>query len=508
MNLMMLLEMASAGFGERVALTCGDVQLSYQELMEAARSVAGELADSGCERMATLDVSSPAVPIGLFASAWAGLPFVPLNYRLTGAELDALIERVTPAFLVTEADRVEPLSRLPDTRVVAREDFLSRARDREAMRGKLPADSSWSMDPDEIAILLFTSGTTGAPKAAVLRHKHLVSYILASVEFGSAGEDDAALVSVPPYHIAGMAAIASSIYSGRRIVQLANFSAEAWLEAARAERVSHAFVVPTMLARIVEALEGESSARLPALRALSYGGGKMPQSVIERAMRLLPDAAFANAYGLTEASSTIALLGPDDHRAALASEDPAVRQRLVSVGRPLPSVEIEIRDPLGAALPAGKRGEIFVRGEQVSGEYLGRGSTLVEEGWFPTKDGGFLDAEGYLFVDGRIDDIIVRGGENLSPGEIEETLREHAGVADCAVVGIPDERWGEAVAAVIVPRSDAPAPSEAELQSFVKERLRSSRTPERIEFRDSLPYNETVKLLRRQVRSDLVGEGR
>jgi len=508
MNLMMLLEMASAGFGERVAVKSGEISLTYAELLEASRAVAAELADSGCAHMATLDVSSPAIPIGLFASAWAGLPFVPLNYRLTGEELDALVERVTPVFLVTERERVPHLANLPDARVVARDELLDRARGgRAGTGGELPADSSWPMDPDEIAILLFTSGTTGAPKAAVLRHKHLVSYILASVEFGSASEQDAALVSVPPYHIAGMAAIASSVYSGRRIVQLPNFSAEAWIETARAEQVTHAFVVPTMLARIVDALEGQQSAGLPALRALSYGGGKMPQSVIERAMRLFPDTAFANAYGLTEASSTISLLGPDDHRAALESEEPSVRQRLISVGRPLPSVEIEIRDPIGNVVAPGTRGEIFVRGEQVSGEYLGRGSTLVEEGWFPTRDGGWLDAEGYLFVEGRIDDIIVRGGENLSPGEIEEILREHTGVSDCAVVGVPDERWGEAVAAVVVPRGGE-APSEGELQSWVKERLRSSRTPERIEFRESLPYNETGKLLRRLVRADLVGERR
>jgi acyl-CoA synthetase (AMP-forming)/AMP-acid ligase II len=499
MNLMMLLEMAASGFGDRAAVQNGSDVLTYSELFDAAGAAASELSASGCERMAALDVNSLAIPVGLFASAWAGVPFAPLNYRLTGGELDALAARIAPSYLVTEAERVKGLAHLPDTTVVAREDFLARA-----TTGKAGAPS-WSMDPDEIAVLLFTSGTTGAPKAAVLRHKHIVSYILGSVEFGASSEEDAALVSVPPYHIAGMAAIASSVYAGRRIVQLPGFSAEAWIGLARSERVTNAFVVPTMLVRIIDALENSGDASLPHLRALSYGGGKMPLPVIEKAMELLPGTDFTNAYGLTETSSTLAVLGPDDHRTAAASDDPPIRQRLSSVGRPLPSVEVEIRDPEGRVLAPGERGEICVRGEQVSGEYLGRGSSVDADGWFPTRDGGWLDAEGYLFVEGRVDDVIVRGGENMSPGEIEDVLLEHESVADCAVVGIPDEQWGEAVAAVVVTRADH-AVSEAELQLWVKDRLRSSRTPSRIEFRNELPYNETGKLLRRRVRAELLGE--
>jgi acyl-CoA synthetase (AMP-forming)/AMP-acid ligase II len=146
-----------------------------------------------------------------------------------------------------------------------------------------------------------------------------------------------------------------------------------------------------------------------------------------------------------------------------------------------------------------------VRGEQVSGEYLGRTSTVDREGWFPTRDGGFADLDGYLFLDGRIDDVIVRGGENISPGDIENVLIEHEAVADCAVVGIPDEQWGEAVAAAIVLRPGRKATAE-DLQKWVRDRLRSSRTPQRIEFRDELPYNETGKLLRRRVKAELAGE--
>lgn len=502
MNLMMLLQMAAEGFGDRVAFKNGDDQLTYAELYRSSGAAAAQLRDCGAQHLAILDVSSLALPIGVFGAAWAGRPFVPLNYRLTGVELESLVGQITPSRLVADADRVAGLATLAGTEVLAREAFLASARDGAAAT----LSEEWAMDPDEIAILLFTSGTTGPPKAAVIRHKHLVSYILGSVEFMSADESDAALVCVPPYHIAGMAAIASSVYSGRRIVQLANFTAEGWLDLARRERITNAFVVPTMLARIVEVLEaeGRSDAGLPTLRALSYGGGKMPQSVIEKAMRFFPGVDFANAYGLTETSSTIAILGPDDHRAAMSSDDPVVRRRIVSVGQPLPSIEVEIRDEDGNALGPNERGEIFVRGEQVSGEYLGKGSLVSSDGWFPTRDGGSMDADGYLFLEGRIDDIIVRGGENMSPGEIEDVLLEHEAIADAAVVGMPDEQWGEKVCAVVVckPGHTAGVP---ELQQWVKERLRSSRTPETIDFWPELPYNETGKLLRRKVRAALMG---
>jgi acyl-CoA synthetase (AMP-forming)/AMP-acid ligase II len=496
LNLMMLLEMAAQGFGERVAVQNGSDRLTYAELFAAAGGAARIAQQAGVERLALLDVSSLAVPVGLFGSAWADKPFVPLNYRLTDPEIEALAAQIAPALMVTQAERIPALSRVPGLRLMSRDDFLAQARAAAA-----PEDA-WAMDPEQIAILLFTSGTTGAPKAAIIRHKHLVSYILGSVEFMGAAESDAALVSVPPYHIAGMAALCSSVYSGRRIVQLPSFSPEEWLRLARQEKVSNAFVVPTMLGRIADTLGESGSADLPSLRAVSYGGGKMPLPVIERAMRLFPGTDFTNAYGLTETSSTISVLGPDDHRAAHASEDPAVRRRLASVGRALPSVEIEIRDDLGRKLGPGERGEIYVRGEQVSGEYLGRGSNVLSDGFFPTRDAGSMDEEGYLFLEGRADDVIVRGGENMSPGEIEDVLTLHDAVADAAVVGIPDEEWGEAVAAVVVLRQGKRA-SEEELRAWVKGRLRSSRTPQRILFRAELPYNETGKLLRRVVRQEL-----
>ena len=320
-----------------------------------------------------------------------------------------------------------------------------------------------------------------------------------------AADNEASLVSVPPYHVAGIAAMCSSVYSGRRIVQLPTFDPEDWINLVIKEEITHAMVVPTMLARIVEYLDNDSSVKVTSLRALSYGGGKMPRPVIERALTLLPDTNFVNAYGLTETSSTISVLGPDDHREAFQSSDERVRQRLSSAGKPLPSLEVSIRNDEGIEVPIGESGEIWVRGEQVSGEYLGQGKKLTADGWFPTNDGGSIDDGGYLFVEGRIDDIIIRGGENISPGEIEEVLLDHPNIRDAAAVGVPDEEWGEVIIAVVVSR-DPESFSESTIKDFTKEHLRSSRTPDKVIQVDELPYNETGKLLRRVIKAEMVKE--
>ena len=214
---------------------------------------------------------------------------------------------------------------------------------------------------------------------------------------------------------------------------------------------------------------------------------------------------LTNAYGLTETSSTIAVLGPADHRAA-RDGDPVATARLSSAGQVLPTVEIEVRDPLGQPLPAGDLGEIWVRGEQVSGEYAGREAPLDAEGWFPTRDRGSVDAEGYLFIEGRADDTIIRGGENIAPAEIEEVLLQHPDIAQCAVVGVPDDEWGQRIAAVVVLRPGA-ALEVADVQAFARGSLRGSKTPDTVTFAETLPFTETGKLLRRVVQADLLAIG-
>lgn len=496
MNIVMLLEMAAESFPDRVAVCADGESLTYDGLLRAAWAAAENFRRSGCAYVALLDINSIAVPVTIFGAAFAGIPYVPLNYRLTHSELNDLLLRIEPAYLISESEYVAALHLPERVSFIGRDEFL------DGVFFSAPDCTPPQAADADIAIQLFTSGTTGKPKAALLRHDHLLSYILGTVEYGAADPDDAALIAVPPYHIAGISAVLSSTYACRRMVQLPNFDAAEWLRLCEHEKISNAFVVPTMLTRIVDYWNRHGAVvRLPALRAIAYGGGKMPLSVIERAIDGFPEIDFTNAYGLTETSSTICLLGPEDHRLAMASTDPRVRKRLASVGRAHGGIELQIRGDNGVALGADEVGEVYVRGGQVSGEYLGIGSLLDAEGWFPTRDRGYLDAEGYLFLEGRADDVVVRGGENISPGEIEDVLLEHPAVIDAAVVAMPSEQWGETVAAAIV-LADGCAATGVELQQWARERLRSSRVPEAIIFKDSLPYNEMGKILRRLVKQE------
>ena len=495
MHTELLLEMAAGAFPDRLATGPRASAITFGELADQARAGAAWLAGQGSGSVVFLGLNGPALPAAIFAAAALGRPFAPLNYRLPDVDLRALLARTAPSVAIVDDDMLSRVAGTPGVALVTRSAF------ERACRDPARADAGVEAAEPDIAVLLFTSGTTGEPKAAVLRHRNLAAYVISTVEFMDAGEDEAALVSVPPYHIAGVSAVLTGIYGGRRIVHLEAFTPEAWVETAAHEAITHAMLVPTMLGRVLDVLEATGE-RLPALRALSYGGGRMPTAVIQRALQLLPQVDFVNAYGLTETSSTISVLGPEDHRRAITSDDAEIRARLGSVGRPLPSVEVEIRGPSGEVLPCCVPGEVHVRGEQVSGEYLGRRLT-DDDGWFATRDCGWLDREGYLFLDGRLDDVIVRGGENISPGEIEDALRAHPAVADVAVVGAPDEQWGERVAAFIVARGAAPPPDE--LAAWVRARLRSTKTPETWLFRDDLPYNETGKLLRRVLKQELEG---
>lgn len=489
MNTLMLLEMAAAAAGDRVALTTEAGSWTYAQLHAAAQSSADALASQGVQRLAYLGANCADMPVLLFAAGMAGIPFAPLNYRFTDAQLAEAAARLAPVTVVVDETAQ---GRVPQSESV-----------RVATAGALAGGSAGSqefVDPDTVAVLLLTSGTSGPPKVAVLRHRHLVPYVISTVEFMSAAEDEAILVSVPPYHIAGISSVLTSVYSGRRMVQLSAFTPQDWVRTAAEQRVTHAMVVPTMLGRILDVIEREHLS-LPSLRHLSYGGGRMPLVTVERTLRLLPEVDLVNAYGLTETSSTIALLGPDEHRAAFASADPEVRARLGSVGRPLPSIELEIRGADGTKLPQGQPGEIWVRGEQVSGEYVSHRAT-EPDGWYATRDRGYLDGGGYLFLDGRADDVIVRGGENISPGEIEDALMTHPQVAEAAVIGLPDDEWGERVVAVVVPATDDP-PKSAALQEWVRGRLRSTRVPAEVHLVPALPATETGKILRRELRESL-----
>jgi acyl-CoA synthetase (AMP-forming)/AMP-acid ligase II len=496
-NIAMLLEMAAEGDPDRVVLGSHDGGITASDLLERSRRAAIYFEKSGAEVVGYFGLNEDTLPVALFGAALAGIPFAPLNYRAPDEQLRGILGRVAGGVMIADDQELERLNDIGATNVLTKDEFAAAIA--EPVTGEHPF-----VDPEEIAVLLFTSGTTSEPKAAILRHRHLVSYIISSVEFLGCEPTEAQLICVPSYHIAGIAAVLSSLYAGRRIMYLPAFEAGSWVQLAADEHVTHAMVVPTMLGRILNAIE-ETNTELPSLRHLSYGGGRMPLELVERTLTDMPHIDLVNAYGLTETSSTIAMLTPDEHREAFASDDPVIRARLGSVGRPLPALEVEVRDIDDAPVTPGEKGEIWVRGEQVAGEYVGN-NVLTDDGWFRTRDAGWFDEHGFLYVDGRLDDVIVRGAENISPGEIEEVLMLHTAVAEAAVIGIPDAEWGEAVAAVVVlhPNGDV---TEVDLQVWVKERLRSTKMPGVVAFRDELPYSPTGKLLRRVLRDELSASG-
>jgi len=474
MNISMILEMAASA-GDRPAVTAGGRSVTAAELLSLARAAASRFRNYPAVLYA--GTNHLAYPVALFGAAIAGVPFVPLNYRLSDQQLSDLRARHPGALALGLAD-LEALVKLGEPAVeTGRVD-------------PVPMESDGMAQEDPVAVILYTSGTTAAPKAAILRHRHLAAYVLNTVEFGSAAADDAALVALPPYHVAGLANLLTNLYAGRRLVYLAAFSPADWLETVRREQITHAMMVPTMLARVVAEVAGDDAAT-PTLRNLAYGGARIPRPVLERALRIFRKAGFVNAYGLTETASTVAVLTPQDHRAAMASADPATRDRLGSVGRAIPGIEFQIRTDDGQILGTGQAGLVFVRGAQISGEYGGE-SVLDADGWFPTRDRGHLDADGYLFIEGRVDDTIIRGGENIAPAEIEDVLMSYPGISEAAVVGVPDPEWGQRLVAVVVGEGDV-----AEIRQWVRDRLRSAKTPDEVVFRAELPKTDTGKLLRR-----------
>jgi acyl-CoA synthetase (AMP-forming)/AMP-acid ligase II len=496
MNLTLLLDMAIDGFADRVVIGRRAGGITAAQLGAMSEAGAAVIRESAADSVVYLAVNGPAFPVAMFAAARAGVPLVPVNYRLGAEQLRSLLANHPRAIGIADEAQVSTLQDAGLTALTPAQ-WLERTAQPVTAGGEATPDLGEDETP---AVIIYTSGTTSAPKGVLLRHENLTSYVFGSVEFAAAEPADAALISVPPYHIAAVANAITNLYAGRRTLVLERFTPAEWLQLAREEEITNALVVPTMLARIVEADEDKT---LPSLRALAYGGAPMPTAVIERALRMWPEVGFVNAYGLTETSSTIAVLGPEDHRAALDSDEPAVRARLGSVGQVVPGVELEIRDASDAVVGPGIPGSICVRGDQVSAEYAGIGRAVDERGFFNTRDQGYVDEDGYLYIGGRMDDTIIRGAENIAPAEIEDVILRHPAVLDTAVVGVPDEEWGQRIEAVVVVRPGMELDPE-ELRAYVRTVLRGSKTPERIVYWDELPRTETGKLVRRHVLERIV----
>jgi acyl-CoA synthetase (AMP-forming)/AMP-acid ligase II len=312
---------------------------------------------------------------------------------------------------------------------------------------------------------------------------------------------------VPLYHIAGITTMMTSLFTGRRLVILRQFDPAAWLQAVQCERVTHAFLVPTMLKRVLDQPDFAAST-CASLEVLAYGAAPMPLPVIRRAIAMFPrSVGFVNAFGQTETTATVTMLLPDDHRLQGTPQEVERKvRRLSSIGRPLPDVEVKIVDLVGAEVPRGDLGEVAVRTPRLMKGYFTPGEATAQtivDGWLHTRDMGWLDADGYLYLAGRKDDLIIRGGENISPAEVEAVLHTHPHIEDVAIIGVPDVEWGEQVVAVIVPKAGSTLTAD-EVSDWCRQRLASFKKPERVHFVSELPRNALGKVLRRDLRQRFV----
>jgi acyl-CoA synthetase (AMP-forming)/AMP-acid ligase II len=296
----------------------------------------------------------------------------------------------------------------------------------------------------------------------------------------------------------------TTLFAGRKLVLMRQFEAATWLRLVAEERVTHAFLVPTMVKQLLDAPE-LGTRDLSSLRSLAYGGAAMPVSVVRRALEAFPPSVgFVNAFGQTETTSTLTILGPEDHRLTGSAIEVEMKlRRLSSIGRPLPDVELTVVDEEGRTLPPGAVGEILVRTPRVMTGYAGDAASGIDAaGWLHTRDMGWIDEEGYAFLAGRKDDMIIRGGENIAPAEVEATLQLHPAVDEAAVVGLPDVEWGQRVAAAVALRPGARV-TDDELIEFCRVRLASFKKPELVRFFATLPKNALGKILRRDIRAAL-----
>jgi acyl-CoA synthetase (AMP-forming)/AMP-acid ligase II len=515
MNTVSFLTIPAGIVPEQEALVCGGQRFTYADLEARVRRLGRALAGLGVgrgTRVAALHTNSHRYVEAYYATALLGGVFIPVNYRAKQHELEHMLCASAVSVLLV-GERYLPAVRalrpgLKSLRTLigfdgAADDVL----DYEALVGRAePLDVEADVEDDDTTILMFTSGTTSLPKGAMLTYGDFTAYVTANVELADGTPRGAALLCAPLYHIAGATNMMTTLWTGRRLVVMPQFEARAWLDLVERERITHAFVVPTMLKHLLDQPDLERR-DLRSLEVLAYGGAPMPFPVIRRAIERLPrSVGFVNAFGQTETTSTLTVLGPEDHRLdGGPAEVERTLRRLRSIGRPLPDVEVRIVADDGSELGIDQVGEIHVRTPRAMKGYAGaKDSPFTADGWLPTRDLGWVDADGYLYVAGRKDDMIIRGGENIAPAEVEAVLGAHPAVEEVAVVGLPDVEWGQRIGAFVVLRPGERATAD-DLGEFCRQRLASFKKPEVIRFLPELPKNPMGKVLRRELRAQVEG---
>ena len=513
MNTANFVSIPAAMFEDEEILVFENHRLTYGQLWANIQRLANALRALGIQRgdcVAVLQTNSHWYVQAYYASAAIGAVFLPLNYRAKLPELEYMVTTAHAKVMLVGDRYLDTVAQLRGKFTSVRT-YVAMDSPRDGMlhlerlvTEATPEFEPPEVDDDDTSILMYTSGTTALPKGVMLTYNDFTAYVCSNVELADGTPRGSALLCVPLYHIAGATNIMTSLFTGRRLVLLRQFDARAWLDTVERERITHAFLVPTMVKQLIDHPEFECY-DLSSLENLSYGGAAMPFPVIRRAIEMFPKTVgFVNAFGQTETTSTLTVLGPEDHRLEGSAADIERKlKRLKSIGRPLPDVELKVVDD-GNDLPPGQVGELWVRTPRIMKGYgSGAGTTSpLQDGWLPTRDMGWLDEDGYIFLAGRKDDMIIRGGENIAPAEVEAVLYSHPGIDEAAVIGVPDVEWGQRVAAIVVPRPGVTLTAD-EVIEFCRQRLASFKKPEVVQFMEALPKNQMGKVLRKDLRAQL-----
>lgn len=473
---------------DRVALWWKGLPTTFGQLCARVARLAGRLAATGHpgDRIGVLAWNCPAFIELIYASSAAGRILVPLNARLAPAELAQQLRYTETDLLFVDPELLQPLALRQDLPPGLQSIRLDADYEAWLTAGPLaPLPAPAGEDP---AWILFTSGTTGRPKGAVLTHRSFLAGLRSAALGRPVAPRDRYYYPFPLFHVAAHNVLLQHQY-GAAVVLARSFDAGDTLRACREIGVTTLSLAPTMIAMLLDH-PGFEPADLSGVRTIGYGAANMPPDLLQR-LQSTTQVGLCQSYGMTELSGSVAFLTPEDHRAAANGDRPEL---LRAVGRPLPTAEIRLVEPGGGECASGASGEILVRGPQcMQGYWRDPDATreALEHGWLHTGDVGRFDAQGYLYIVDRKKDMIISGGENVASREVEEVLRRHPAVRDCAVIGLPDDRWGESVGAVIV--ASRPV-TDRELAAFCREYLAGYKTPRHWWRADSLPVNAAGKI--------------
>ena len=497
--LQQIIERQAQAQPEGTALWWQGKAISYATLQHNIAAIAARLSAGSQpgDRIAVLAWNSAEFVELMYAVPAAGRILVPLNARLAPAELAYQLQHSGASLLFAEAALLQPLLAHDESvrrlRVITLEQEYTQWRDAAPpvgtqLRHKQP-------HPDDPVWILFTSGSTGRPKGAVLSHRSFIAGLASAALARPVAPDDRYYYPFPLFHVSAHNVMLQHLY-GAAVVLARSFDAAGTLRACRELQVTTMSLAPTMIAMLL-AHPDYAVADLRSVRTIGYGASAMPESLLQRLLAE-PGVGLCQSYGMTELSGSVAFLTVEDHQRAARGESELLR----SVGKPLPTARIKLVDDAGAPCPTGTRGEILVQAPQcMQGYWQDADATALalQDGWLHTGDIGYFDAQGYLYIADRKKDMIISGGENIASREIEEVLRRHPAIADCAVIGLPDAKWGECACAVIVPKHNV---SDDALHAHCREFLAAYKTPKRWIRVDALPLNAAGKtdkpLLRRQ----------